>query len=227
MTVFLAPLVTFLQEYGYPMLWLTTFVAAVGAPLPVALVLLAAGAFSAQGDFNVVVLAAVTTSAMVAGDCTGYLVGRLWGTKVLEWLPYSRVGKHFITPKAIEHSRLFFRQRGGWAIFLTRFLLSALGSVTNLVAGAESFPARTFVLFTVSGEALGAVIPLALGFIAGASWEAIGDLLGDASLVALGVLCVGVFTRRLLLDLHRDKARRNKQSARERHDAPKGEKTLI
>jgi membrane-associated protein len=188
------------------------------------LVLLAAGAFSAQGDFNVALLAAIATSASVAGDCAGYLVGKLWGSKVLDWLPRSRFGRRFIKPQAIERSRLYFRRRGGWAIFLTRFLLTALGSVTNLVAGIELFPFRSFLLCDFSGEALGAIIPLALGFVFSASWEAVGDILGVVSLFAFGLVCVAVLTYRLLRYLKREKEMRQKEKLQVSEAQPSGQK---
>ena len=48
-----------LHEYGYAVLWLTVFIAAVGLPLPINLLLLAAGAFAVRGDFNIVLLISV------------------------------------------------------------------------------------------------------------------------------------------------------------------------
>jgi membrane-associated protein len=206
MSVFFNPLLSFLQAYGYPLLWLITFIAAAGAPLPMSLLLLAAGAFSAQGDFDVVVLVVIATSASVAGDCVGYLVGRQWGRRALDWLPRAPLGKRFITPQAIERSRVLFRRRGGWAIFLTRVLVSALGGVTNLVAGAESFPLRAFVLWDAAGEIISIGTTLGLGFAVGASWEAVGNIIGAIALFAIGLLCVVVLAQRLLRDLGRARA---------------------
>ena len=211
MSAFLPTLLDFLQAYGYPMLWLYAFIAALGVPLPVSLLLLAAGAFSALGNFNIALLGAITISASVAGDCTGYLVGRQWGSKVLDWLPRSRFGGRFIESQSIERSRLYFRRCGGWAIFLTRFLITALGSITNLVAGTELFPFRSFLLCDFSGEALGSIIPLALGFGFSASWEAVGDILGAVSLFALGLVCIAVLTQRLLRYLKRVKRIRRQE----------------
>lgn len=201
MSVFLTPLLGFLQSYGYPVLWLSMFIASVGAPLPITLVLLAAGAFSAQGDFNVVVLLLVSLTASVSGDCVGYLIGRLWGGPALEWLAQSRLGQRLVTPKRLDRSRRYFQRHGGWAIIVTRVLLSALGSVTNLVAGAEVYPFSAFLFYDAAGEALGVIMPIALGFIVGASWEAVGDILGAVSLFALGLLCVIVLAWRFVRSL--------------------------
>ncbi|TMD57646.1 MAG: hypothetical protein E6I93_02390 [Chloroflexi bacterium] len=198
MSIFLSTLLNSLQSYGYPALWLSIFVAAVGLPLPIGLVLLAAGAFAALGDFNVIVLALIATSASVAGDCLGYLIGRLLGSKPLEWLEQSRSGKRFISPRTVARSRLYFKRRGGWAIFLSRFLFSALGGIINLLSGIELFPFRYFLFCDIPGEAVGVVIPLALGFAFGASWEAVGDVLGAFSLFVVGLLLVIVLLIRLI-----------------------------
>lgn len=180
-------LLIWLQEYGYPTLWLAVFVSAAGIPLPTSLVLLAAGAFAASGDFNLPILIAVSTSAFVAGDNLGYLVGRLWGSKLLEWLEKS--GKmRIIKPRTIVRSRVYFNRLGGWAIFFSRFLVSALGGAINILAGAERYPYRRFVLYDACGEIVGAALPIVLGYIFGASWDVVGDILGSFSLFLLATL---------------------------------------
>src|SRR5438046_10745297 len=61
MNVSLTNLLGFLQAYGYPTLWLYAFLAAFAVPLPVTLLLLAAGPSSAHVDSNVPTLAAIPT----------------------------------------------------------------------------------------------------------------------------------------------------------------------
>src|SRR6266487_4118319 len=114
MNLLLPYLVSWLQEYGYPALWVSVFVASAGAPLPIGLILLAAGAFASFGDFNIGLLAITAISASVCGDSLGYFIGRRWGTKVLDWLEYSRA-RRFITPQTVTRSRAYFRRHGGWA----------------------------------------------------------------------------------------------------------------
>jgi membrane-associated protein len=198
MSNLLSLLLTFLQNYGYLALWITVFVAAVGIPIPVTLLLLAAGAFAALGDFNIVLLFIISFSALVCGDNTGYLVGRIWGSKVLDWIERSKRWNRLIPPRRIVQSRQYFRLRGGWAIFLSRFLFSALGGVVNLLSGSELYPYRYFLLFDTSGEALGAIIPLMLGYIFGASWEAVGDVLGYSSFLILSLLVVILLVTRVI-----------------------------
>jgi membrane-associated protein len=198
MSNLLSFLLTFLQNFGYLALWIAVFVAAVGIPIPITLLLLAAGAFAALGDFNVVLLFMISFSALVCGDNAGYWIGRIWGSKVLNWIERSKRWNHLIPPRRIVRSRQYFRHRGGWAIFLSRFLFSALGGVINLLSGSELYPYRYFLFFDISGEALGACMPLMLGYIFGASWEAIGDVLGYSSFLLLSLLVVILLVLRLI-----------------------------
>lgn len=189
MNTLLPYLLTWLQEYGYPILWLSVFVGALGVPMPNSLVLLAAGAFASFGDFNFLLLALVSSSAFVIGDTGSYWIGWLWGSKVLDWLERSG-GRYLIKPETIARSRIYFGRRGGWAIFLSRFLVSVLGGAINLLAGAERYPYQRFLVYDISGEILGALIPLSLGYIFGTSWEAIGTLLGSFSIFILAFFIV-------------------------------------
>jgi membrane-associated protein len=198
MSNLLSLLLTFLQSYGYLALWITVFVAAVGIPIPITLLLLAAGAFAALGDFNLVFLFIISFSALVCGDNTGYWIGRIWGSKALNWIERSKRWNRLFPPQRIARSRQYFRHRGGWAIFLSRFLFSALGGIINLLSGSELYPYPYFLLLDTPGEALGAFIPLILGYVFGASWEAVGDVLGYSSLLILSLLIVILLVSRLI-----------------------------
>jgi membrane-associated protein len=193
-------LLHWLHEYGYPALWLTVFVAAVGVPLPIGLLLLAVGAFAGYGDFNIVLLIGIIIVASSCGDSVGYFIGRRWGSRTLNWLVQPR-HLHSISSRTITKARLYFKRRGGRAIFFSRFLFSALGSMMNLTAGAERYPYRRFLLYDVTGEALGAVIPLSLGYALGACWEAGGNLLGAFAGFAFTLLLVILLARRLVRKL--------------------------
>jgi len=189
MSALLPNLIDWLQQYGYPALWLFVFIAAVGVPLPTSLVLLASGAFAALGDFNIIVLGIIAVTASTSGDSVGYFIGRRWGSKVLLWLQRPR-WQRLVSPRNFARAQAYFQRRGGWAVFLTRFLFSALGGITNLLAGAELYPYRRFLFADIMGEASGAAIALLLGYLFGASWEAVGNILGAISLLAFALLAV-------------------------------------
>ena len=68
----------------------------------------------------------------------------------------------------------------------------------SLLAGAERYPYRHFLLYDVTGEALGAVIPLSLGYALGSCWEAGSDLLGALSGLAFILFLFMLLVSRLV-----------------------------
>jgi len=181
-----------LQQYGYPALWLIVFVAAAGAPVSGSLLLFASGAFAALGDFNIFILFPLALSAAVMGDNLGYLIGRRVGTALIGWLERQKRFR-FITPEALERGRAYFRRRTGWTIFITRFLIVVLGRPVNLAAGLEQYPYTHFLFWDVSGQILGAVIPLGLGYIFARSWEEVASIFGALSSLVLALIVVMIF----------------------------------
>ena len=206
-----------LQQYGYPALWLIIFVAAVGAPIPASLLLFASGAFAALGDFNIMILFPVVLSAFVMGDNLGYILGQRLGTVLVAWLERQKRFR-WITLPALAQSQTYFRKGGGWAIFMTRVLFSALGGTINLVAGLEQYPYRSFLLWDVLGEAVGAIIPLSLGYIFAETWEQAAGLFGAFSGLLLALL-TAIFFSVLLVQKIRQRRRTSTVKA-EVNDTP-------
>jgi membrane-associated protein len=180
-------LISALQQYGYPVLWLIVFVAAVGAPISGNLLLYAAGAFVALGDFNIFILFPVALSAAVLGDNLGYFIGRWVGTPLISWLERQRRFQ-FISPTTLARGYAYFRRKTAWAIFISRFFIVVLGGPINLLAGIEQYPFRNFLLWDVCGQILGAAIPLSLGYIFAESWEEVAGILGAFSGLFLAFL---------------------------------------
>jgi membrane-associated protein len=193
-------LIDWFHTYGYPVLWLSVFVAAVGIPLPISLILLASGAFAALGDFDIILLAVVAITASTAGDNVGYLLGRKLGRKLLVWLKQQRRIQLF-SPRTIQRSQDYFHRLGGWAILFSRFLVPALGGTVNLLAGAELYTYWHFVIYDAVGEAIGVAILLLLGYTFAASWEALGSIVAWVSTLCLGlcvVICLLLYLLRTL-----------------------------
>lgn len=176
-----------LHQYGYPVLWLIVFVAAVGVPISGSLLLFAAGAFAALGDFNIFILFPVALSAAVLGDNLGYYLGRRVGVALLNWLERQKRFR-FFSHEQLERGRVYFRDKAGWAVFITRFLIVVLGGPINILAGIELYSYWNFLFWDVSGQALCALITLGLGYIFAASWEEVATLFGAFSSLLLALI---------------------------------------
>lgn len=140
------------------------------------------------------------------GDNLGYILGRRLGTVLLAWLARQKRFR-WITQPTLAQSQTYFRKGGGWAIFMTRVLFSALGGTINLVAGLEQYPYRSFLLWDVLGETLGAFIPLSLGYAFAETWEEAASLFGAFSGLLLALLAAIIFSIMLV-----QKVRQRKRS---------------
>ncbi len=198
-----------LQQYGYLALWLIVFVASAGAPVSGSLALFASGAFASLGDFNVFILFPTALSAAVMGDNLTYFIGFRVGAPILEWIGRQKRFR-WMTPEAIERGRAYFRERTGLAIFITRFLLVVLGGPINLLAGTERYPYRKFLFWDVSGQALGVIIPVGLGFIFAESWEEVAGVFGAFSSLVLAALIALILTVYLLRKIRQRRQARAK-----------------
>jgi membrane protein DedA with SNARE-associated domain len=190
-------LIAWLAIYTYPVAALTVLVGSIGVPLPSAMVVLAAGSISTDGDPDVWLLFGIILTAAVLGDIASYSLGR-WASHLVVDRFGSRIG---LTRERIEAAERRFERWGGLAVLVTRFLLTGFALPTNLAAGAGTYPLAQFVAYTVVGEAIWTGQFLALGWLFGPSWVSLLDYLDDAVTVltalALAVGLVVVLVRLL------------------------------
>lgn len=168
--------------YGAPMLGLALMIGAAGVPLPASLLLIAAGAFARQGAMDAVAAIGLGLVGVVLGDSLSYGIGH-FARRTVE----IRLG----ASAGWQRARTLFEQRGGLAIFLTRFLLTALALPINLIAGGSGYRFSRFLLFDLSGEALWLALYGGLGYLFGAQWELISQFLSDFGSLLLGVVILG------------------------------------
>ncbi len=175
-----------LMSYGPLALALLLLSCAAGVPFPGSVVLVAAGAFARQGFITWQWALAAGVAGVVVGDSIAYGIGRLGGT----WAE-----RRFSTLGTWQSATDQFTRRGGWAVFLTRFLITPLGVPVNLIAGISGYPYHRFLLFDASGELLWVSLYGALGFALGSQWQAASDLLTDFSGLVLGLsaLVLGIW----------------------------------
>lgn len=190
MTDLTTTLVDWLAVHTYLVATLTVLIGHIGVPFPASAVVIAAGAFAADGEDSpsLLVLFILVLTAAVVGDLVGYSLGR-WAGQIVFGRWGARLGA---TAARVEAAERRLERWGDLAVFLTRFLLTGLTVPTNLVAGATSYPLARFLAFGIPGSAIWTGQFLALGWWLGPNWVWFLDYLGDTALVltALAVAAV-------------------------------------
>lgn len=202
-------LLEFLLTYGIVALVPILLASAIGVPLPGTLLLVAAGAFSGAGEMPLIPLVLGAIVGTLIGNGIGYWIGLRGGDAAL-----SRWGRRFhIGTKTIAQADGFFSRYGGLSVLFSRFPLSPLSAIINLLAGAAHYPARPFAFLNLIGVSVWASFYVGLGYTFGASWETLAAILNSLT-QALTLLVIFILLLALLIRV-----------IRQRHDHEEAEET--
>jgi membrane-associated protein len=176
-------LLTQIINYGAPLFGLILLLGALGIPLPASILLVAAGAFSQQGFLDPSSTAVLGLLGAVAGDAISFGMGFY----AKNWVDH-RFGRS-PTWKSAQES---FDSRAGLAIYLTRFLITALAIPTNLIAGGSGIKFRRFMAYDSLGELTWIILYGGLGYLFGSEWELVSDFISNFGGLILGLVILGV-----------------------------------
>lgn len=163
-------LLEWLMLNGPTTLGLVAFVCALGVPLPVPLLMIAAGALVRQGHMHLPTAILVTAGGALVAELLYYAIGRQLGP-----LARTRAGVRFAA--AYDAAERRFKLRPSLTVYLTRWLFAPIGIPINLIAGSSRFPLSRFIAGAVIGNTMWIVAYMALGFALGNEWQNISPAL--------------------------------------------------
>jgi len=145
-------------------------------------------------------MASVAVVAAITGDSVGYEVGRHFGPHLLSTRVFAR------RQQGLNRAQETLRAKGGRAVFLARFT-AFLRAVMPGLAGTARMPYPRFLTFNAAGGLIWAVGFTMLGYLAGASYQRVEKIAGQASAILLAVVVVAV----LVFVLRRRRQDRDRQ----------------
>jgi membrane protein DedA with SNARE-associated domain len=172
-----------LLVYGLPVLFGVIMICSVGIPFPVSLVLVAAGSFVEQGEMKLWQVIAVASVAAVLGDQIGYWLSRWGGRRLINRISHKIGGE-----RKIKQAETLTKRWSGAGIFLSRWLVTALGPWVNVTSGIAAYPWRRFLFWDVLGEVLWVVLYVVLGYVFSNRVQAIAEILGNLAWVIVGLI---------------------------------------
>jgi membrane-associated protein len=126
--------------------------------LPGDSLLVTAGILAATGHLNIALLLLCPALAAIAGDQTGYVIGRTAGGALAERYPKFTVH--------LERAHSFYEKYGSKTIVMARFV-PIIRTFVPAVAGAAKMRYRTFVVFNIVGGTLWVFSTVLLGYSVG------------------------------------------------------------
>jgi len=169
-------------NFGAPLIGLILFLGALGFPVGASVVVIAAGAFSQQGILDWPSAILIGLIGAVIGDTLSYSIGHY----AKDWTQ-----QRFGTSPAWINASQSFQNNAGWAIYLTRWLITAVAIPTNLIAGGSEYKFSHFLLYDLTGEFTWIVLYGGLGYWFGSEWELVYDFISNFGGLVLGIALLG------------------------------------
>ncbi|TCP52963.1 membrane protein DedA with SNARE-associated domain [Tamaricihabitans halophyticus] len=151
-----------------PWLWVVVFlVSGLDALLPFMpseSTIIAVGVFAFGDPAMLVLLIGVGAVGAFAGDCLGYLIGRMAGPRVLRGLQRWHRGQ-----RTQQWATNQFAHRGPLLVATSRYVPGARVT-TMLTAGILRYPVRRFLLADAAGVTIWAAYAALIGYLGGAAF---------------------------------------------------------
>ena len=186
------------SQYGEPALFGIVAIAAIGVPLPITLLLIVAGSMISQGAMNLWWAIGAAGAGSILGDQAGYAIGRWGGPAII-----TKLSGLFGKRANLEAMEAKAKAWGGPGIFITRWLLSALGPWINLASGTARYPWRRFLFWDILGELTGAALFISLGRLFNDRVMALYGVLGNLTWAIAALLAAIFLGYQLLAHLRR------------------------
>ena len=169
--------------YGLPVLFGVILICSVGVPFPISLMLVAAGSFVEQGEMKLWQVIAVASVAAVLGDQIAYGLSRWGGRRLI-----NRISRRIGGEAKIKQAEALTKRWSGTGIFLSRWLVTALGPWVNVASGMAAYPWQRFLLWDVLGQVLWVVLYVGIGYAFSNRVQVIAEILGNLTWVAVGLI---------------------------------------
>ncbi|WP_069997418.1 DedA family protein [Cellulosilyticum sp. I15G10I2] len=166
-------------------------------PIPSEIVLPFIGLKINQTNLQFLFVFLISILAGLMGSWICYLIGKLGGTPLLNWL--SNHSKN--AAKAFYIFNRWFNRYGDWAVLLTR-VIPLTRTYISIFAGINHMPFGQFILYSSVGIALWNLILLSLGFYIGNNLSLINALMRTYThliIYASILIFLGLLTKKYLL----------------------------
>jgi membrane protein DedA with SNARE-associated domain len=164
-----------LGPYTYALVAVLVFLetgAFVGLIVPGETVVIVGGVVAGQGHIDLAALFALTWACALAGDLTGYTLGRRLGRRFL----LAHGPRVHITEPRLLQVEAFFTRYGSATVLIGRFV-GLVRPVAPFLAGASRYPPGRFAALAVLGTGLWSASFVLLGFV---FWESLDEAIAIA-----------------------------------------------
>ncbi|HHB1767323.1 TPA: DedA family protein [Bacillus cereus] len=153
-------LLSYIEQYGYWALFFCLWLGIIGMPIPDEMIVMSGGFVSSLGILSVIPAFLLTYLGVVSGLSLGYIVGKIFGTKVLDKLMKKKKTKYLLK------SQQMVEKYGHYAL-VTSYFIPVVRHIVPYVVGMNNMPFKMYALYSYTTGFVWTLVYFVLGSLFG------------------------------------------------------------
>ncbi|KXH88006.1 MULTISPECIES: DedA family protein [Bacillus] len=159
-------LLSYIEQYGYWALFFCLWLGIIGMPIPDEMIVMSGGFVSSLGILSVIPAFLLTYLGVVSGLSLGYILGKIFGTKVLDKLMKKKKAKYLLK------SQQMVEKYGHYAL-VTSYFIPVVRHIVPYLVGMNNMPFKTYALYSYTTGFVWTLVYFVLGALFGQHIESI------------------------------------------------------
>ncbi|GIP31782.1 DedA family protein [Paenibacillus sp. J2TS4] len=177
-------LLSLIQHFGYAALFFALWLGIIGLPIPDEVIVMTGGVLTANGLLHSFPAFVLTYLGVISGLSLGYVLGRIFGTSVLDRLQRRKRMNHWL-----DFSKTLVHKYGSFALCISYFF-PILRHVMPYVIGLNKMTFRRYALFSFTAGFVWTAVFFIVGRFVGDHVQQVGELVYRHGLRLLWILFV-------------------------------------
>ncbi|MED0968001.1 DedA family protein [Bacillus paramycoides] len=159
-------LLSYIEQYGYWALFFCLWLGIVGMPIPDEMIVMSGGFVSSLGVLSIIPAFLLTYLGVVSGLSLGYILGKIFGTKVLDKLMKKKKAKYLLKSQQMV-------ERYGHYALVTSYFIPVVRHIVPYLVGMNNMRFKTYALYSYTTGFVWTLVYFVLGSLFGQHIESI------------------------------------------------------
>lgn len=182
------PIFSWTSLVNLSLLFILTVLGSLG--IPGTLVWILSSGALATNFSDLLLLIIIVALAAIIGDLIAYELARKFSSAL-----FSKLSKFKSFKKGEQKTRALLKKSEFLIVFLSRFILIAIGAIVSYISGFERIDRRKYITAVVIGESLYASIYTIMGFMFKETWLELTNVVCDITWVLVFIVIIGVIIK--------------------------------
>ncbi|KEK23041.1 DedA family protein [Bacillus gaemokensis] len=176
-------LLSYIEQYGYWALFFCLWLGIIGMPIPDEMIVMSGGFVSSLGILRVIPAFLLTYLGVVSGLSLGYILGKVFGSKILDKLMKKKKVKYLLKSKEM------IGKYGHYAL-VTSYFIPVVRHIVPYLVGMNQMSFQTYALYSYTTGFVWTLLYFMLGSMFGKHIETIVALATKYGMYFGGVVVV-------------------------------------